>query len=245
MPIKNIAQRAFSHLCRWLVRVIFFLVCRTKIVYFEEVPVGTGYILASNHISHFDPPLLGSRFRRYVDWMAMEELFVDSASAALMDWLCAFKVRRDGNDRTGIRTALRRLEAGRVVGVFPEGGIRAGKGSVLDGAQMWPGVSALCVLSGKPIVPGVILGTDRLYHKKNWFPFRRVPVWIGFGEAIFPRADVPKGRARELVQESLGRAFVSLKEKLIIEFRLVDADLPTTPQARKREDYLPLARSRH
>src|SRR5260370_37178746 len=126
---KNIAQRVFSHLCRWLVRGIFFLVCRTKIVYFGEVPVGTGYILASNHISHFDPPFLGSRFRRYVDWMALEELFLDSASAALMDSLCAFEVRRDGADRTGIRTALGRLGSGPVVGGFPEGGIRARKGT--------------------------------------------------------------------------------------------------------------------
>src|ERR1700738_3435367 len=209
---KNIAQPLFSHLSRWLPRGVFFLVCRTKIVYFGEVPVGTGYVLASNHISHFDPPLLGSRFRRYVDWMAMEELFLDSASAALMDWLCAFKVRRDGNDRTGIRTALRRLEAGRVVGVFPEGGIRAGKGSVLDGAPVWPGVSALCVLSGKPIVPSVILGTDRLYHKTNWFRFRRVGVWIGFGEKILPRRDLPDREAGEMVQKSLSKAFVLLKE---------------------------------
>ena len=70
----------------------------------------------------------------------MEELFRNRASAILMDWLCAFKVRRDGTDRTGIRTAVKRLQEGRVVGVFPEGGIRAGKGSVLEGAPMWPGV---------------------------------------------------------------------------------------------------------
>src|SRR3984957_6826007 len=170
------AQRLFSQLCRWLVRGGFFLVCRTKIVYFGHLPTGTGYILASNHISHFDPPLLGSRFRRYVDWMAMEELFRDRVSALLMESLLAFKVRRDGTDRTGIRTAVKRLEEGRVVGVFPEGGIRAGKGSVLQGAPMWPGASALAVLSGKPIVPAVILGSDRLYDKRSWFRFRSVPV---------------------------------------------------------------------
>ena len=239
MPVKRIAQRLFSHLSRWLVRGIFFLVCRTKIVYFGSLPTGTGYILASNHISHFDPPFLGSRFRRYVDWMAMEELFHNRASAVLMGSLCAFKVRRDGNDRIGIRTAVKRLELGRVVGVFPEGGIRAGKGSVLEGAPMWPGASALAVLSGKPIVPGVILGTDRLYNKRNWFPFRRVAVWIGIGEKICPRTDLPKRDARDLVQDSLSQAFVSLKKRLVVEFRLTEADLPTTPQARKREDYLP------
>src|ERR1700720_2222003 len=233
------AQRLFSHLCRWLVRGVFFLVCRTKIVYFGKLPTGTGYILASNHISHFDPPFLGSRFRRYVDWMAMEELFRNRARAVLMESLCAFKVRRDGNDRTGIRTAVKRLVEGRVVGVFPEGGIRAGKGSVLEGAPMWPGVSALAVLSGKPVVPGGILGTDRLYDKRNWFRFRSVPVWIGFGEKISPRSDLPKRDARDLVQKALSEAFVSLKERLVIEFGLAEKDLPTTPQARKREDYLP------
>jgi 1-acyl-sn-glycerol-3-phosphate acyltransferase len=232
-------HRLFSHLCRWLVRGIFSLVCRTKIVYFGKLPTGTGYILASNHISHFDPPFLGSRFRRYVDWMAMEELFRNRASAALMTWLCAFKVHRDGTDRTGIRTAVKRLQEGRVVGVFPEGGIRAGKGSVLEGAPMWPGASALAVLSGKPIVPSVIIGTDRLYTKTNWFRFRRVAVWIGFGEAIVPRGDLPKKDARELVQDSLSQAFVSLKERLVLKFQLAETDLPTTPQARKREDYLP------
>jgi 1-acyl-sn-glycerol-3-phosphate acyltransferase len=239
MCAEHTAQRLFSHLCRWLVRGIFFLVCRTRIVYFGNLPTGTGYILASNHISHFDPAFLGSHFRRYVDWMTMEELFRARASAFLMKSLCAIKVRRDGSDRTGIRTAVKRLAQGRVVGVFPEGGIRAGKGSVLEGAPVWPGASALSVLSGKPIVPSVILGTDRLYNKRNWFRFRRVAVWIGFGEIILPRGDLPKQDARELVQKSLSEAFVSLKERLVVEFRLAEIDLPTSPQARKREDYLP------
>ena len=104
---------------------------------------------------------------------------------------------------------------------------------------MWPGVSALAVLSGKPIVPSVIIGTDRLYNRKNWLRFRGVAVWIGFGEKILPRDDLPKRDARELVQKSLSEAFVSLKERLVLEFRLAETDLPTTPQARKREDYLP------
>lgn len=169
----------------------------------------------------------------------MEELFRNRASAVLMEWLCAFRVRRDGTDRTGIRTAVKRLDEGRVVGVFPEGGIRAGKGSVLEGARMWPGASALSVLSGKPIVPCVIIGTDRLYDKRNWFRFRHVAVWIGVGREIIPPGGLPKSDAREVVQKALSEAFVTLKERLIHECRLTEADLPTTPQGRKREDYLP------
>ena len=104
---------------------------------------------------------------------------------------------------------------------------------------MWPGVSALSVLSGKPIVPGVILGSDRLYDRRNWFRFRGVPVWIGIGEKISPRTDLPKRDARDLIQKSLSEAFVSLKDRLVLEFGLAQTDLPTSPQARKREDYLP------
>jgi hypothetical protein len=66
-----------------------------------------------------------------------------------------------------------------------------------------------------------------------------VAVWIGFGEKIVPRCDLPKRDARELAQKSLSEAFVSLKERLVLEFGLTEKDLPTTPQARKREDYLP------
>ena len=67
-------------------------------------------ILASNHISHFDPLLLGTFFARYVDWMAMEELFSHPLAASILDWLWAFRVTRNGRDRLAMRIALRRLE---------------------------------------------------------------------------------------------------------------------------------------
>jgi 1-acyl-sn-glycerol-3-phosphate acyltransferase len=239
MAATQFIETLFLELCKFIVRAVLFPVCRIRIAYFASLPTEPGYIVACNHISHFDPPILGAWFRGYVDWMAMEELYRNPASALLMRLLRAFKVRRDGSDRIGIRTALNRLIDGRVVGVFPEGGIRAGTVSVLEGAPMWPGASRLSVLSGKPIVPAVILGTDRLYNRRNWFPFRRVSVWIGFGEPIVPRRDLAKKEARELIQDSLSKAFVSLKNRMVGKFDLASTDLPVTPQARKRENYLP------
>jgi 1-acyl-sn-glycerol-3-phosphate acyltransferase len=171
--------------------------------------------------------------------MTMEELFRNRLSAIAFESLRAFKVRRDGNDRTGLRTALKRLQEGRVVGVFPEGGIRAGSGSILERAPMWPGTSALAVLACRPIVPVVILGSDRLYNKATWTRFHTVTIWVGFGDQIVPRSDLTKHDARHLVQRSLTEAFVQVKERLVREFNLAEADLPTTPQARKREDYRP------
>jgi len=236
---RQIPQRLFSHICRYLVRILLFPVCRVHLATFSKLRPRGGFILASNHISHFDPPIVGAWYARYVDWMAMEELFRSKFSAMLMRGLCAFPVRRDGTDRGAVREALARLAIGRTVGLFPEGGIRAGPQSILEGAPMWPGVCALSVLSGKPIVPCVILGTDRLYHPGNWLPFRRVPIWIGVGDPLFPEETSRRADGRELLQAQLSGSFINLKNRLQERYHLRPCDLPATPQARKREDHLP------
>ncbi len=126
-PKKNLARRIFSHGFRYFGRVSFFIFCRVHIIHVGRLPQDRAMILASNHISHFDPLLLGTFFARYVDWMAMEELFGDPLAASILDWLCAFPVTRNGRDRRAIWIALRRLGSRRTVGMFPEGGIRAGR----------------------------------------------------------------------------------------------------------------------
>ena len=238
-PKKDLARRMFSHGFRCLGRVYFFVFCRVQIIYVAGLPQERAMILASNHISHFDPLLLGTFFVRYVDWMAMEELFIHPLAASILNWLCAFPVTRNGRDRRAMRIALRRLQSRRTVGMFPEGGIRAGSSSVLEGAPMWPGAAALSVLSEKPIVPCVIFGSDRLYRWQNWLSLRRIPIWIAFGEPIHPTSQGSKDLARKAVGESLAQAFLNLKEVVCRCFHLSPSDLPSSPQARKREDYLP------
>jgi 1-acyl-sn-glycerol-3-phosphate acyltransferase len=241
-PKKDLARRIFSHGFRCFGRVSFFVFCRVRIIHVGRLPQERATILASNHISHFDPLLLGTFFARYVDWMAMEELFRHPLAASILDWLCAFPVTRNGGNRHTIRIALRRLESRRTVGMFPEGGIRAGTSSVLEGAPMWPGAAALSVLSQKPVVPCVIFGSDRLYRWQNWLSLRRIPIWIAFGEPIYPISQGSKDLDRKAVAESLSQAFLDLKEIVCRCFHLSLADLPSSPQARKREDYFPVIR---
>ncbi len=139
-------------------------------------------------------------------------------------------MNRDGTDRTALRTAARRLKLGRVVGIFPEGGLRAGETSILEGAPMRPGLAALALLAKSPILPAVVAGTDRFYHKKNWRPGRRPPVWILTGTPI-----APEGERGEL-HDRIAAAYLNLKNQLLARPDFEDKDLPQTPQARKGED---------
>jgi len=190
-------------------------------------------LLAANHISHFDPPLLSVAVGRHIDWMAMLELFEKKWADRFFRSVNAFPTDRARVDRTAVRTALKRLEAGRVVGIFPEGGIRAGATSLLEGAPMRPGAASLAQMAGVPIVPCVVLGTDRLYNKECLKPFRRAKFWVGFGDALKTREDLPKTEAREQLEADLAAAIRALYAEMQKAFCLTPEDLPHTPQARK------------
>src|SRR5262249_54585937 len=150
---------------------------------------------------HFDPFIISSVVRRKIDWMAMAEFFRLPAVGFFLRAVDAFPSERDRADRKTIRTAIERLKAGRVVGLFPEGGIRDGTRSLLEGAPLRPGASTLAHIAGVPFLPCVIVGSDRLYSKKRWLPALggRTPIWIAFGNAISGFSDCEKLQAREQI----------------------------------------------
>src|SRR2546430_955636 len=104
--------------------------------------------------------------------MSMAEFFRFPLLGFLLRAVDAFAADRDRADRKTIRTAMERLKEGRVVGLFPEGGIRDGVRSLLEGAPLRPGATTLAHIARVPILPCVILGSDRLYSIKQWLPLR-------------------------------------------------------------------------
>src|SRR6201984_2174963 len=176
----------------------------------ENVERGGGFLLASNHISHFDPFIISSVIRRKIDWMTMAEFFRSPVLGFLLHAVDAFPVDRDRADRKTIRTAIERLKEGRIVGLFPEGGIRDGARSLLQGAPLRAGASTLAHIAGVPILPCVIVGSDRLYSTKRWLPFRRTPIWIAFGNPISHFSELKKSEARERIESELASVFKNL-----------------------------------
>ena len=128
-------------------------------------------------------------------------------------------IDRNGPDRAALRIAVRRLKDKRIVGIFPEGGIRDGASSILNGAEMKHGVSLLCALSDAPLVPCVILGSDRLYNFRNWLPWRRPGIWIGYGRPILPSNEPPGESKKDRVRRLFAAEIVELKLRLCNDFR--------------------------
>jgi 1-acyl-sn-glycerol-3-phosphate acyltransferase len=218
-----------------LTKFLFAPIAPIRVWHPENVNRQGAFLLAANHISHFDPPVISSVARRKIDWMAMAGFFPVPLLGSFLRAVDAFPADRDRADRTTIRTALERLKAGRIVGIFPEGGIRDGARSVLEGAPLRSGAVALAHMAEVPIVPCVILGTDRLYARKSWLPVRRTPIWIAFGDPIPHGAGLDKRAARARTEAQLAAAFQSLYAALREEFMLTPDDLPHPPRERMRK----------
>src|SRR5215475_6141246 len=200
-------KTAMYHVGKLLVGLLFGCVARIRVVGREHPNRYGGFLLASNHISHFDPFLIGLAVRRKIDWMTMAEYFRTPALGFLLRSIDAFPAERDYADLKTIRTAIERLKHGRVVGIFPEGGIRDGARSLLEGAPLRPGAATLAQIANVPVVPCVILGTDRFYSKKQWLPVRCTPLWIAFGKPISTSPKVQKFQAPDPIEAELPSPF--------------------------------------
>lgn len=213
-------------------KLVFGFVARIRVVDRENAERKGGFVLASNHISHFDPVIISGLVRRKIDWMAMAEFFPHPLLGRFLRAVDAFPADRYRADRSTIRTAIERLKLGRIVGVFPEGGIRDGARSLLEGAPLRPGASTLAHMAGVPILPCVIVGSDRLYAARSWLPFRRTPIWLAFGDPIPCFPELAKSVARERIEQELAAAFQILYADLRETFGLTADDLPHPPRLR-------------
>jgi 1-acyl-sn-glycerol-3-phosphate acyltransferase len=150
------------------VGALFRLAFRYRVVGAEKVPRDGGVIIAANHISNLDPPILGVALPRPVSYMAKKELFAMPVLGTVIMHLNAFPVDREAGGTAALRASLRMLKEGRAVGVFPEGGRNVSGTNEEKG-----GAAFLAAASGAPVVPAAIVGTRRLR------PFAKVTVIFG------------------------------------------------------------------
>lgn len=187
----------FYNFMRAIVR--FFLRALFRLTYTgaNNIPATGSAIIASNHISFLDPPVVGCSMVRPIHFMAKEELFAFPIFSWVITQLKAFPVKRGAADRGAIRTALSLLEQGEIVGMFPEG--TRSKTGQLGKAE--PGLALIAAKAGATIIPTAIIGTDKIFQGGSLFP----KIEIKFGKPII----VEKGVTNKEYLDTLTKQLMS------------------------------------
>ena len=187
---KNSPRQSFVYGCvsYLIVFPIFRFLFRGQTVGISNLPKTGGVVVASNHGSHLDPPILGHALGRPVAFMAKSELFSIPILSFIISACGAYPVKRGAGDREALRTASNRLKEGFATGVFLDG-TRQENGRVNDPKA---GAALLAARTGCPILPVAIVNSHRAFPKGSFLP-RFVSIHLKVGELIQP----PSTRNRE------------------------------------------------
>jgi 1-acyl-sn-glycerol-3-phosphate acyltransferase len=171
---------------------VLTLVSRVRIVGRENIPDG-GYIAASNHPSNLDALFVALAIRRRIRFMGKSELF-DGRWGWLLNRLGAFPVQRGVWDTDAFETAATVLRRGRVMSIFPEGGVQRAR------VPAKSGVGHIAHLAGATVVPLYLDGTRALYQPWRW---PKVRVVIGTPLTVEHDPQPSRERSQQTAQRIL------------------------------------------
>jgi 1-acyl-sn-glycerol-3-phosphate acyltransferase len=194
---------------------IFWGTSRPVVLHRQRARRPGAFILAATHLSPFDVPLLMRHTPRKLDFVSIVEVFRNPFVARFYGSMNAFPLDRSKPDSPTVRIILDRLKAGRAVGIFPEGGIRRLKDSVLSGGRMRPSTARLAQMAGVPVVPAVVVNAQAYTRVSAWLPLKRIRYGVIYGEPIELRADLDKPEAIQAMEADLRAAFVRLHRELL------------------------------
>lgn len=192
---------------RSFVILVAFFATRLKLIGRHNIPPKGAFILAPNHLSWADIPLVPARIRPKVVYMAKEEYFSGSW-AWLIRLLGSFPVRRGEADRQALRAGEEQLKKGYILGIFPEGT----RSRTRTMAKAHAGMGMIALRTGVPVVPVAIWGSE--YVLKKFRPL----VTISYGEPVILK---PKGAkiTREDIDEATEQVMRRIASMLPPQYR--------------------------
>lgn len=156
-------------------RAIALGLCRWDVEGLEHIPGDGPAIIAANHVSYLDPPLLGIVTPRPIRFVAKRELFQLPLLAGFLRLIGTFPVERSRPDLRAVRESLRVLQRGELLGIFPEG-TRNKQGGL---KPFLAGVGWLAIKARAPVVPVVIHGYRPLLPGSTWSRPGRLKIVCG------------------------------------------------------------------
>lgn len=198
---------ALARRAGWL---LFRLLFRLEVHGQEQVPRTGPVLLAVNHSSALDGPLVFATCPRPVAFLVKAELYV-GPMVRLFGWFQQIPVRRGRPDRQALREGLAVLAAGGVLGICPEGTRGSGQFDAIR-----PGVAYFALHSGCPVVPVVCRGTTAALPRGTRRARWRAPVQVVFGAPFTVSApgDVRSRQTLAAATEEIHRHLVTLLQSL-------------------------------
>jgi 1-acyl-sn-glycerol-3-phosphate acyltransferase len=179
-----------------LFRFIFKLFYRHKIYGLEQLPVGAA-LIAANHSSYLDPPLLGTSCSEEVYYFARASLFEHYFLNYFIRRLNAYPVKGNATDLATFKLIASFLENEKKVLIFPEG-IRSPDGNLCDFKN---GAAMLALRVNCPVIPVYIHGTFEIWSRFNRFPTLKGTTACVFGKPLYP--DSYKYLAKKEAQDEM------------------------------------------
>lgn len=195
---------------RSLAIVLYKVLFHLQVSGLSNIPLTGGFILASNHLSYLDPPALAAACPRRLSFLAKEGLFKNALFGGFIAALNSFPVSSQSGELKSLRRAIRELQAGKGLTIFPEGE-RSVDGKL---GEPMKGVGFLAVKAAVPIVPVFIDGSGKALPMHSKF-IRLKKIKVYFGRPILPQ-ELPQqlkgSNSYQMIAEMTMKEISRLKE---------------------------------
>ncbi len=172
---------------------------KVKAIGTENIPKEGPVIICANHISNYDPPIVGITCPRNIHFLAKEELFKNKVIGYILKKVNAFPIKRGMKDRNALRKGLEVLKEGHCLGLFPEGS-RSKSGELKRGLA---GAGFFALRSKATVIPCAIIGQ---YKSKE-------PLMVVYGKPVEMETLRENKLSAQEVTDAIMKEIKNIKEK--------------------------------
>jgi 1-acyl-sn-glycerol-3-phosphate acyltransferase len=222
VPIRfRLSRPVLKTVCR----MIFHILGRIKVMGRENIPYGQPYVVAMNHISIFDPPLIAAFWPEVLEIVGASDVFEKPGQGQLLKSYGVIPVHRGEYDRALMQRAIAAINAGYPLLIAPEGG----RSHVTAMRRALPGISYIIEKTEVPVVPAGLVGTtDDFWQRAKRGERPQLEVRIGSYFNLLPITE--KGAARrEARQRNADLVMQRVAGLLPEDYRGVYADTAINP----------------
>ncbi|HEV2455347.1 MAG TPA: lysophospholipid acyltransferase family protein [Verrucomicrobiae bacterium] len=208
----------FSYRCGWLFfRAVFATYFHWRVIDADHVPKTGGVILAANHVSYLDPPLVGAGLDRDINYLARQSLFRFPLIGRLLVSWNSVPVDRDGGGARGLKIILDRLLGGAGIILFPEG-TRSYDGKLQPARA---GIGLTVAKSNAPVVPVRIFGTYEAWGRNKKIP-RPKKITVRYGEPM--QFEKLRAEARHCSKDRLKEIYQQIADEIMAAIAALRVD---------------------